>query len=77
MHRVKFRNNSKYGGTTSKRGGGRLDAVGTKGDKGIPTGGKKTHPKPLTSGPIICSPGKLGNKGIPSGGYKHSKAPRD
>lgn len=62
-----------YGGTESKSGGGKFEAAGSKGNRGIPAG--TSAPKASTARGLDV-PGKKGDKGVtvPSG-FKSAKAP--
>lgn len=66
-----------YGGTDSKKGGGKLDSPMPTGSKGIPAG--TSAPKASVERKKgIDSPGLTGNKGITTQkGFPSGKAPRD
>lgn len=68
---------AKYGGTDSKKGGGKLDSPMPKGSRGIPAG--TSAPKSSVERKKgIDTPTLGGNKGITlEKGFPSGKAPRD
>lgn len=67
-----------YGKTASKSGGGKLDAVGSKGNRGITStaGVTKSSVSRVKGG--IDTPTTKGNKGVTiDRGFKSSKPPKD
>ena len=67
-----------FGKTASKGGGGKLEAVGGKGNRGITstTGVTKSSVGRVKGG--IDSPSKSGNKGVTiNRGFQSSKPPKD
>lgn len=68
---------ARYGGTDSKKGGGKMDAPGMKGNMGIPAG--TSAPKSSVSRKSgIDTPTTQGNKGVTTqSGYQSKKAPLD
>lgn len=60
-----------YGGTASKSGGGKLQPLITKGDRGIPPGSSVPKASVSRGGSVIDAPGEKGDKGakVVKGGH--------